>query len=218
MNMSLFRIRVDPATWKAQWKTSTERNVEIRSNRNRKQKIERRAFADSCIATWPWAIGTRWCAIWWNHFLVSTFRARVTPGSPSRSVSLISSGCSGTFSRIARREDALLHRGGAHRDGERGQDAYDVCAIVKTTRVLPSGLSFIAISTSERVHRVLNDSRLSFLLFSLSRTFQFSFRRWPTKVTCTRERGLFWYTRTWHVELRKSAANPAADFEAAKSC
>lgn len=38
---------------KSTMKTSTERNVEIRSNRNRKQKIERRAFADSCIATWP---------------------------------------------------------------------------------------------------------------------------------------------------------------------
>lgn len=42
-----------------------------------------------------------------------------------------------------------------------------MCAIVKATRALPSGFSFIAINTNERVHRVLNDARVFSLLFSL---------------------------------------------------
>lgn len=216
MNVSLFHTRIDPATrMKSTMETSIERTVEVRSNRSRKQKIERRAFADSCTATWPWAIGTRRCAIWWNHFLVSTFRACVTVRRVEASA-WSHQGARGTFSRIPNRTtktrgDALQRRW----TGDRMHG--DVCAMVKTTRALPSGLSFIAINTSERVHRVLNDSRLSSLLFSLSRTYLFSFRLTGERYVHSnnvdycdvREHG------TWSC-WRRSAANPAGDFEAAE--
>lgn len=58
-------------------------------------------------------------------------------------------------SRNENAEDA--QRGGVH--SERGQDAQrNVCAMVKATRVLPSGFSFIAINTSERAPHVPNDA------------------------------------------------------------